>query len=54
MGVVDEINNGMVFINNYIDKYLPLFIQAQLSDTLNCFINDKQRRLLCVYEERAF
>lgn len=54
MGVVDEINNGMKFITNYIDKYLPLFIQAQLSDTLGSFVTDKQRRALCVYEEKAF
>ena len=49
MSVVDEINNKMKFITNYIDRYLPLFVQAQLSDTLNCFITDRQRRALCVY-----
>ena len=54
MGVVDEINNGIGFISTYIDKYLPLFIQAQLSDTLSSFITDKQRKVLCVYEEKAF
>lgn len=54
MGVVDEINNGVMFITNYIDKYLPLFIQAQLSDTLGSFVTDRQRKALCVYEEKAF
>ena len=54
MAVVDTIHTKLGFFETYIDRYLPLFLQAQLSDTLHSFITDKQRRALCVYEEHAF
>ncbi len=31
-----------------------MYIQLQISETLNSFITGKQRRILCVYEEKRF
>lgn len=54
IGVVDNIRNDFRFIETYISKYMPLFVQAQISDTLNSFVSGRNRKALCVYEERIF
>ena len=50
IGVVDNIRNDFRFIETYISKYMPLFVQAQISDTLNSFVSGRSRKALCVYE----
>lgn len=54
IAVVDGLRNDFSFIETYIDKYMPLFVQAQISDTLNSFVSGRSRKALCVYEERVF
>jgi hypothetical protein len=54
IAVVDNLKNEFTFIETYLDKYMPLFVQAQISDTLNSFVSGRSRKLLCVYEEKIF
>jgi Mg2+ and Co2+ transporter CorA len=49
IAVVDSLRNEFRFIETYIDKYMPLFVQAQISDTLNSFVSGRSRKALCIY-----
>ena len=42
------------FISSFLEQYQPLYIQMQISDTLNSFLEGRLRRKLCIYEEQAF
>jgi len=39
---------------NYLEKYLPLYTQAQISETLHNCLSTNNRRKLVFYEEKKF
>lgn len=41
-------------IENYVEKYIPIFIQAQISDTLHNCLPSKSQKKLSMYEDRRF
>ena len=49
-----EIEGDIRFQTTFLEQYQPLYIQTIVSDTLDSFVEGKQRRKLCIYEEKKF
>jgi hypothetical protein len=51
---VKEVENDLKFLTTFLEQYQPLYVQMHISETLNSFLEGKQRRKLCLYEEQRF
>lgn len=51
---VKEMENDFQFVTSFLEQYQPLYIQMQISETLNSYIEGRQRQKLCLYEEQKF
>lgn len=54
LGKVREMEGELRFLSTFLEQYQPLYTQMILADTLNSFVEGRQRRKLCIYEEKQF
>ena len=52
--VCDYFSNEFMRLENFIERYLPLKVQNQISHTLNYIIEPKNKWRLKDYEEQKF
>lgn len=44
----------MRFQATFLEQYQPLYVQMMIADTLDSFLEGRQRRKLCIFEEKKF
>ena len=51
---IEDLDLKLMTTNNFIDKYLPFYTQAQISETLHCCLSTTQKRKLIQFEDKKF
>lgn len=51
---IEDVEMKQKTLENYIEKYLPLFVQAQISDTLHNCLSSKNLKRLVGFEDKRF
>ena len=51
---MDEFSNEFMRLENFIEKYIPLRMQNQISETLDFILQQKDKNKLREFEEKKF
>lgn len=51
---MDEFSNEFMRLENFIEKYVPLKMQNQISETLDFILNVKDKKQLRKFEDKKF